>query len=386
MRKISLLFVIPSLKIGGIEKSLINLLHELDYSKYQVTLFVFNASYLNNIRIPDPVRIIKGKGILRCMGMTSAEAKESSKIDFAIRSLGSVFCRLLGADFVYNVLFLFEKKLSGFDYAISYSNNITLRGTYFGTNKYVLQKTMARKKYAWLHVDYHAMNMDTRVNNREYKMFDGIVCVSNAVKQSFCECNPNLENRCMVIGNVVHIDKDIEPSKEVDVRKFNIITTGRLDDNKNQIACVKIARYLKEKGHIFHWYLVGDGPCAEKIKKAIEENDLLQNVELKGYMSRPYSLMKACDLFVSTSKSESYGLAIAESLELGVPVVVNYYPALEELLPDMCSSNICFDSHEMCIEIEKLISSADYYKKLKERTTDVSSTQIVMEKVREAFT
>lgn len=65
MRKISLLFVIPSLKIGGIEKSLINLLHELDYSKYQVTLFVFNASYLNNIRIPDPVRIIKGKGILR---------------------------------------------------------------------------------------------------------------------------------------------------------------------------------------------------------------------------------------------------------------------------------------------------------------------------------
>ena len=35
-----LLFAINHLKMGGIEKTLINLLNEIDFSKYEVTVFV----------------------------------------------------------------------------------------------------------------------------------------------------------------------------------------------------------------------------------------------------------------------------------------------------------------------------------------------------------
>ena len=49
--KKKILFVINSLLVGGAEKSLISLLHEIDFKKYEVDLFLFYhvGKFLNKI-------------------------------------------------------------------------------------------------------------------------------------------------------------------------------------------------------------------------------------------------------------------------------------------------------------------------------------------------
>lgn len=42
--KKEIVFVIPGLAAGGAEKSLVNLLNTIDYSRYNVDLIVFNKS------------------------------------------------------------------------------------------------------------------------------------------------------------------------------------------------------------------------------------------------------------------------------------------------------------------------------------------------------
>ena len=56
--KKDILFIIPSLDVGGGEKSLINLLEQIDYTKYNVDLFVLNKDGLFLEFVPNEVNIL----------------------------------------------------------------------------------------------------------------------------------------------------------------------------------------------------------------------------------------------------------------------------------------------------------------------------------------
>ena len=58
--KKSLLFILPSLAGGGAEKSLITLLSLIDYSRYDVDLFLFRREGLFLPNVPEEVNIIDG--------------------------------------------------------------------------------------------------------------------------------------------------------------------------------------------------------------------------------------------------------------------------------------------------------------------------------------
>lgn len=54
------MFVIPSLKGGGAEKSLVSLLSVLDYEKYDVDLLLFRKEGLFLNSVPPRVRTVGG--------------------------------------------------------------------------------------------------------------------------------------------------------------------------------------------------------------------------------------------------------------------------------------------------------------------------------------
>ena len=57
--KKNLLFVMPSLSAGGGEKSLVNLLSQIDYDLYNVDLFLFNHSGVFLNAIPREVNVLE---------------------------------------------------------------------------------------------------------------------------------------------------------------------------------------------------------------------------------------------------------------------------------------------------------------------------------------
>lgn len=384
MKKI--IFVMDSLRIGGIQSAFINMLNAFDYTKYEVSVFFFHLDKKDIERIPKQVTVLERNIILDIMGKTAEEAKRCGILQYICRKFFAGLCLMFGADLIYSVIFCFMKRKEGYDCAISYTNNITKRGVYFGQNKYTLEKIEAKCKVTWLHVDYEAMNMNCKVNNREYEGFDMIVHVSEAVMEKFVNCIPKLKENSTVIYNIIDEKRiSILAKQECQVVLkedfFNIVTVGRLDENKSMISCVRLAEMLMKKNVKFNWWILGDGPQYLLLEKKIVEYNLEETVHLMGYIENPACIVSKCDLFVSVSKSESYGLAIAEALCLGTPVIVKEYPAVHEVIKD--NGIIVKTEVEMFQKILELYKSDIAYDDIKKRTALVCTDGENMKKLYE---
>ena len=64
----------------------------------------------------------------------------------------------------------------------------------------------------------------------------------------------------------------------------------------------------------------GEGPLGASIASLIDRL-APGRIQLRGFTSAPYDILKKADLFVSTSWVEGFGNSIWESLACGVPVV-----------------------------------------------------------------
>lgn len=358
MKKV--LFVCDSLRMGGIQKSLKTLLQSLDYSKYEISLYLFNDTYPNDL--PKEIHAFKSNFLLRTIALTRKEAKEKGIFIYTIRMILAILCKILGANFVYSFIFLFTKKIGPFDTAISYSNNGNSHSTYFGCNAFVLKKVTANKKIAFLHVNYDAMNMDNKYNKKEYPQFDKIACVSIDTKKTFLKHFKQLKNKVEVVYNLLPVSKiKGQGNNPYPSKRLNIITASRLDNNKNVLVQLEIAKELK-KYFTFGWYILGEGPDRALLENYISNNHLENYVFLLGDREDTYGYLKYADIYISTSKSESYGLSIAEALYLGTPVLALDYPALKEIINN--KDMICKDKEDMKTKLINLLENKDNLKKL----------------------
>lgn len=359
MKKI--VFVSDSFRMGGIQKSLKTLLQSLHYDKYEIYLYLFNDTYLEDL--PKEVHTIKSNYLLRTIALTRKEAREKGFFTYMVRMLLALMCKVSSANFVYSFIFLFTKKIGPFDTAIAFSNNGSPHSVYYGYNSFVLKKVKADKKVTFLHVNYEAMHMDNPYNAKEYPQFDKIVCVSQDTKRTFLKYFPNLQDKIEVIYNLLPVSKiKGKITNPYTKQTFTIVSAGRLDDNKNPMLQLEIAQDLQEK-YDFHWYLLGEGPDKPKLEEYIRNNHL-NCVSLLGDKIDAHRYLKYADIYISTSKSESYGLSIAEALYLKTPVLALTYPALKEIIKD--DQMICKDKKDMKEKLIKILEDKNYYKKIKE--------------------
>lgn len=354
--------MVDSLRIGGIQSSLKVFVNKLVNSGLQIDLFLFNNDNYKK-EINKKINVITGGKLLKIISFTSEEAYQKGKFIFIIRKILAFLCKVLGSNFVYGIIFKFEKRLNtNYDYAISYSNNVSFRSTYFGCNKYVLEMVNASKKIGYIHLDYNFIY--NKKVNYEYSKFDNIWLVSDYVKQTYLKYNPNFKEKCKVIYNFINEKNMVCNGNPYHNKKFHIVTVGRLDNNKNQIEAVSIAKKLKEQlGECFEWYLVGDGPEKNKILNEIKKNKLENNLIITGYKNNIADYYYHSDVLVSFSKSESYGLAIVEALFCNLPVVIKEIPVLKELIDN---NGVIFNTLEEIVEeLKLLINNNKYYQKRK---------------------
>ncbi len=104
---------------------------------------------------------------------------------------------------------------------------------------------------------------------------------------------------------------------ECGTRTGRVAFVGRLDENKAPHLFVEAAKFLPEKRFV----MMGEDPHTEYSRGILE--DLPPGVEYMGAMSREQvqNILCGSDLLVSTSQFETFGVAIAEALALGKPVV-----------------------------------------------------------------
>ena len=100
-----------------------------------------------------------------------------------------------------------------------------------------------------------------------------------------------------------------------------MVSLGRLTDVKGLdrllLAYAKIAARHPE------WCLEiwGDGPEQDHLERLAVQLDLGNNVRFKGWTDDPRDVLQDADLFVMTSHTEGFPMALCEAMACGVPAV-----------------------------------------------------------------
>lgn len=357
-KKTRILFVGLSLKVGGIERALVEQVNALDKNVYDIDLFLFHrgGEYLQYVS--PQVNVLKTNLVISSMAMTKDEAKQS-KEHFIIRSIMYVLSKFIGNRRLYSVVFGFMRKLKGYDVAVSYFHDGNSKGLYFGSNLFVLEKVEARRKVAWIHSDPKLLNADSEDNRELYRKFDAVINVSDAMKRKF----DNLEivdlERSKVVYNRYDEQKILHLAEEsiaTSQSKVIIVTVGRLEKFKGTSELLNIARRLKEDGFNFKWFFIGTGCQEEEAKKYVCDNGLNENVVFTGKIANPYPYIKHADLMVSGSLTETFGLSILEALILNTPVAAYRYDAIDEVVQNGVNGIVADTFDELYQEMSKLLS------------------------------
>ena len=205
--------------------------------------------------------------------------------------------------------------------------------------RYVL-RIRGLRKFAWVHVDYstYSFHTDCFASREEevdcMRKFEKIVCVSDTARKGVIKTlgDPgNLTVKYLPI-DYQHILRQAAqpcPVKHSGNRPL-IVSVGRLDPEKQFPMLLKTCGILR-KDVAFDLWIIGDGKERQILEDYIA-GEKLDFVHLLGAQTNPYPYLAQADLFVSSSRTESYGLAVQEALILGIPVVAVRCPGIEESL------------------------------------------------------
>ncbi len=382
--KKQLLFVINHLTVGGVQKTLISALKVLDYSKYDVTV------YLRKNRTDLLPLIDKRANVIINNDPNKYYRKPKALILQALIEFNKFIGRKKKAEEI-------RKKLVALinSYCMNYE-----RKTHFKNQKYDIAIAYAQGYPAYFVADYidadekiiffHASTNELpEIHEKFISKFDKAVAVQDGLVSLISKWYPCLSDRIRVVENFVDSEairqQSLETKIETPENKTVLCSCGRFAPVKGFDLAVDVAKQLKENNIDFIWYFVGDGPERNRIEKMLAENSLEDNIIITGIQQNPYPYMAACDIYVQPSYEESWGLTIAESMRLLKPVVTTATVGGKKLIKNGKNGLISeINPQSLADNIRKIISNKDLYDNIK-KTLEIANYSRETEKYKEQW-
>lgn len=99
---------------------------------------------------------------------------------------------------------------------------------------------------------------------------------------------------------------------------------GRFVHEKGLEDLLQALFLLKEKGFSFHLSIAGSGKDESKIRKYVEQYNLLDSLSFHGWIDDIRAWFKDIDIAIFPSRYESFGLTVLEAHMHGRPVISTY--------------------------------------------------------------
>lgn len=376
------------MEVGGVERSLISMLNNFDYSNNEVDLMLYShtgdfmpmlnnkVNLLNEVKQYSTFRKSIGETIKQgnlTLGLARILSKFLAKINGRTKDLSEYGIYQMQLMWKYSLPFLpkLEKK---YDVAISY-----LWPHYF-----VAEKIQAKRKIAWIHTDYSTIETDIAMDLKMWNKFDYIMAVSEECKNAFLKKYPSLKDKVKVMENITSPDfiremarENIEENIKND-NSFKLVSVARLSHAKGIDNAVKALKILHNRGLTnIKWYVVGYGGDEQMIRVLIKENNLEGRFILLGKKINPYPYINIGDIYVQPSRYEGKAVTVGEAQILCKPVVITNYTTAKSQVRDNVDGYICELSVEGIADgVEKLYKDKDLRIKLSDncKNTDYSNS------------
>ena len=385
--KKKILFMVSSMNIGGVEKSLLSLLAVIPKEKYEITILTLDKKGGFLEYIPNNVKLIEAEWFkyIKPIIMDSPQniIKRYIKNYEFLKILSFIYSyfksKKTNDRYIYykHVLKSIPECKEKYDAAIAYAGPTEI------IDAYISRKVKAEKKIAWVHFDISKHKINKKLYNNLYERFDKIFAVSNECKKKLDEIIPAVRNKSEVLFNIVSEDLINEMSESYvdfddNYKGIKIITVGRLSKEKGQDLAIKALAKLKKDRYDVKWYCIGEGNSRQEFEQLIKEYNLENDFLLLGATSNPYPYIKNADIYVQTSRHEGYCLTLAEAKALNKPIVTtNFIGAYEQIKDNENGIIVNCNENDLADAIKKLIGKKEicsrFSNKLREEKIDTTS-------------
>lgn len=350
-----IMFFIDNLAGGGAEKVLKDIVNNMDYKRYKITVrTLFNEGiYINQLN-----ENIKYETCLK-------------KVNKLNKKIMYILIKFLPPKILYRI-FINQK----------YSIEIAFLET--ASHKIISGSTSKSRKISWIHSyiynseNIHKWFWSKKAFINSYKKFNNVFCVSNKVKEGY-EKLTKLSNAITIYNPMPTKDIIIKSKENIDInidKDFFIISSiGRLEEDKGYLRLLKCINELYKQGIKVKLYILGIGSKKKELQEYIKINKLQNIVYLLNFQENPYKYIIKSNLFISSSFTEGFSLALLEAIILGIPVISTNTEGPSEIIGKNEYGLLVENSEKGIYEgLKKVIKDKDFYKTLVENVKSKDDT------------
>lgn len=292
---IRILHILQRMEAGGTQALLMNIYRKIDRTKIQ---FDFLVVYKEKQFYDDEIEKLGGK-IYR---MSFREDLNLFKFQKDLR-------KFFDEHNEYKIVHCHAYTIGYFCLKEAKKHNIPIRIAHSHNNETVhdfkyIPKLIMQKKFTKYATDLFACSEEA---GRYLFRNDKFNVLKNAIDVKKFIANQNIRN---------------EIRKELNISdKFVIGHVGRLHPQKNHDFLIDVFEKIREKRKDAELILIGTGPLEDKIRKKVEEKNLVDYVHFLGNRKDMDRIYQAMDVFIFPSLFEGLGIVAIEAQAAGIPIV-----------------------------------------------------------------
>ena len=311
MKKI--LFILPSLAVGGLERVQVTLANKLCEVGYDVTIKALCPVDTLKVELDERVNF-EYKPPKKHIGNRIPYIRHKFYDDGMWERRASS-----------KELYIYYVGNEKYDVEIAFFRGLPIKIFSGSTNKNAT-------RLAWVHSDLSKSGGFCSAFKNEYDVskayasFDKVICVSKQAADSFKQTVGNTEN-VTTIYNMLPVADIIRKSQETPTTKvskssFHIVLVGHLiDQTKGQSRLINAVCRLRDEGVDISLALIGSGKDENLLRDIVNKQHADSFITITDGQRNPYPYIKEANLLVCASYFEGYNLTVAEALILGVPVL-----------------------------------------------------------------
>ena len=292
----NIMFLCCNFTFGGVEQYILNVIDNIDRNKYNISVMLpanmvydnENVLYSRNVPV---YKLTESKMSDKLREFQSII--QSEKINIVHITLGySAFTYAKAAlkTKVDKVIIHSHTSKSGNE-NINLINKIARKIYFLYANRFICKKTV------------------------------NLACSDLAAKYLFSK-----STKVEIVWNGIDIDKFRNAQEDekiynkygIDKNKINILTVGRMDNQKNPMFLIKVFNELVNINKNYNLVYVGSGPLKEQIynlEKSLKLKDYIVHIPHTNEVSK---LMKCCNAFLLPSLYEGLGIVVIEAQASGL--------------------------------------------------------------------
>lgn len=358
--KKKILFVINTLGRAGAEMAMLELMRSLPAEKYEISLYVILGQGELVRELPEHVRVLnrtyRDTSVLSEHGRRHMQKAvihsffRNGRWFRKLYHLITVACEMKKRKNLQLDKLLWRILSDGgeypaeeYDLAIAY-----LEG---GATYFTADHVKAKKKAAFVHIDYENAGYTRKMDRGCYAKFDRIFAVSEEVRTGFLQVYPEWEAKTGVFHNIINRERIAALAGRSEgfsdsFAGIRLLTVGRLTYQKAYDVAAEAMKMIKDAGYRARWYVLGEGDQREVLERQIKSLGLERDFKLVGAVNNPYPYYRKCDIYVHATRFEGKSIAVQEAQVLGCAIVASDCNGNREQIEDGVDGILCEFSAE----------------------------------------